>query len=350
MKQVGEDLDKSDIYFEESRMDDNSTILMPLIALKSSPCSWLKNCGGCTTCGYQLAASLSQIPTDENLIHQTEHAIKRLPANTYPLITFNGAGNLLDPAEIGDDIREELLKMLKMAGYKEFNFESRPEYVLSEKRLQQLKKYFDIVSVGIGLESKNDYIRNNVIHKGTKLNTYLSAIKTLNKYNIDGDVYIQIGKPFLSAKEDIEDAVETATFAFENGFTRVFLMTCNIQPSTLTHYMWKEGLYKPPMLWSAIEVIKRLPEKYRSNAYVKGFNRAIPTPMELPQNCPKCTGEVADKLIHWNLTGDYGFIEEMPKCDCQEKFKKLLDEKADKALEERVEEVKKMVEEDKNIG
>ena len=150
-------------------------------------------------------------------------------------------------------------------------------------------------------------------------------------------------KPFLTTKEDIVDAVKTANFAFDNGFSRVFLMLCNIQPSTLTHFLWEQGKFKPPMLWTAIETLKRLPEERRSDAYVKGFNRAVPTPLEFPQNCEKCSGTVVDRLIHWNLTGDFGHIKRIPDCNCIQEFEKKMRKNSELDLEERVKETLKYV-------
>lgn len=351
MEEMSDDLNVPEIYFEEVRMADNKTIaLMPLVALKSSPCSWFKSCGGCTMCGYQLAASLCKKPTDENIINQTKFAIKRCPSNIYPLITFNSAGSLLDPEEISDELRPKLLQMLKDEDYKEFNFECRPEFLLNEERVKQLKEYFDIVSVGIGLESSNDFIRNNCINKGTRISTYLMAAEICKKYGIAHDAYIQLGKPFLTTREDIEDAVSTVNFAFENGFGRVFLMLCNIQPTAITHFLWEREKFDVPMLWSAIEVIKRLPEKYRADVSVRQFSRAVPTPLIFPSNCDKCTAGVADKLMQWNMTGDFGHIQDMPNCECLGEFQDRLKEKRDTELKEHVDKVKRYIFEELENG
>lgn len=344
MKQISENLDVPDIYFEETRRVDNKTItLMPLIALKSNPCKWLRCSGGCSMCGYQLASSLNKKPSDENLINQTKFVIKRCPSKLYPLITFNSSGSFLDPEEISDELRPRLLKLLKEEGYKEFNFECRPEFLINEKRVKQLKEYFDVVSVGIGLESIDDFIRNEIIHKGTQISTYLKAIEICKRHNIEYDAYIQMGKPFLTAKEDIEDAIKTAEWAFEHGFSRVFLMPCNIQPSTLTHLLWEKNLFNPPMLWSPIEVIKKLPKEKRKDASVRQFVRAVPTPIIFPQNCEKCTAEVVDKLIHWNMTGDFKHIEDMPKCECLKKFEDKLKQERTINLKKQVKEIKQII-------
>lgn len=343
MKEIPEDINKPDIYFEESRSANNSPVLMPLVILKTHPCFWLKNAGGCTTCGYQLVACLDRNPTEESIIKQLEYTIEHVPAKYYPLITFNSAGSFLDPNEINDKLRDKLLKMLKQAGYKEFNFECRPEFLLNEERLKQLKKYFDIVSVGIGLESSDDLIRNECMHKGTQLSTYLMALEMCKKHGIDADVYVQLGKPFLTAREDIEDAVKTITFALEKGFTRAFLMLCNIQPFTLTNYLWEKGKYSPPMLWAGVEVLKRLPPKFRHQVYVEGFRRAVPMPKNFSRNCDKCNALVADRLSHWNLTGDWNHIEAMPKCECFYQFEKELTKVNEKPIKDRILEIQKEI-------
>lgn len=346
VKDTTEDLNVPVIYFEETRRADNSPCLMPLVALKTEPCSWFVNCGGCTMCGYQLATSQNKRPTRENLINQTRYTIRKLSPETYPLITFNAAGNFLNPKEISDSLRPVLLGMLKKAGFKEFNFECRPEFLLNEERVSQLKDYFDIVSVGIGLESSDDFIRNDCLNKGTRIETYLKAARILKRHVIEYDAYIQLGKPFLTAREDVEDAVKTAEFAFENGFTNVILMLCNIQPHTLTHWLWKRNMYEPPMLWASIEVVKRLPRKHRSSVFIKGFNRAEPIPLQFPSNCGKCNMEVADRLVHWNLTGDIEHLDNMPDCECLKVWEQKMNKKPELGLKERHAKMKSYIKEE----
>ena len=152
-----------------------------------------------------------------------------------------------------------------------------------------------------------------------------------------------MGKPFLNTKEDIDDTVKTVIWAFKHGFGRVFLMLCNIQPSTLTYFLWKRNKFKLPMLWSAVEVLKRLPEKYRKNVSVRQFSRAVPTPLIYPSNCNKCTASVADRLMQWNMTGDFKHIEEMPNCECLQEFKKRLKKKRKISLRKYVDNIKKEV-------
>lgn len=348
MREVPGDLNIPNIYFEETRRTNGSPYLMPLVALKTNPCRWLVSGGGCSMCGYQLAASLSKKPTKENIINQTKYVIKKIPSHIYPFLTFNSAGSFLDSTEMNDDLRPLILGMLKRAGYQEFNFESRPEFLLDKKKLSQLKDYFDIISVGIGLESSDDFIRNECLNKGTKLEIYLKAIKILKEVGIGYDAYILLGKPFLTPREDIEDAVKSIDFAFHHGFENIILMLSNIQPFTLIYLLWKKRKFSPPMLWSAIEVIKKLSEKYRSNVYIKGFNRAVPVPLEFSSNCNKCNNRVVESLIHWNLTGDFGHIERIPKCDCIKIWNKKM-QKTDIKLAERIKNTKSYVEKILNI-
>lgn len=310
---------------------------MPLVTLKTRPCHWFLHGGGCTTCGYNLVSDLKQEITPEHLITQTNYFVKLLPSATFPFITLTSCGSFMDAREIDDKTRLEIFKILDNKGYTHINFESRPDFLRNTKRLQNLHKAFHGgISVGIGLESSNDYIRKYCVNKGYTTRVFKEATQSLKESEITYDAYVLCGKPFLSPKEDIEDAVETIKFAFDNGCQWVILMTANLQRHTLVYFMHKHGLYSLPKLWTTLEIMKRLPSNIRKNVILKGIDKALPHPLKFASNCEYCTASIVDAHIQWNLTQDYSFIEEvLDSCECKKEWEQNLDD--DMEMKERVE-------------
>ena len=312
-----QDPNTCNIYFEENRYLDKPYD-MPLITLVTTPCRWLTATGGCTTCGYNLVSSLNEDISQQNLINQLNWTLEQIDAAKYPFITLTSAGSFMDKREIADDVRLKMLDILSDNGFKHLNFECRPEYLTNPERLLKLHEHFTgSISVGIGLESSNDFIRQCCLNKGYKLGIFLKALDALEKTDISVDSYVMLGKPFLNRRENIEDAVNTINFAFNQGAEWAILMVANIQPYTLTNWLWRRGLYQLPSLWDAIEVIHRLPDDRKSMVLIKGVDKALPTPLIFSTTCPNCNEKVIDAIRKWNLTGDYNLLKECREfCTC----------------------------------
>lgn len=323
-------------YFEENTWKEHG-YLMPLVILKTRPCQWYSKGGGCTTCGYNLLAAIDNEITKKNLFNQVNYLTKVLPSSRFPFITLTSCGSFMDSSEIDDNTRLEILKILNKRGYKHINFESRPNVLRNEERLQNLHKVFDgDISVGIGLESSNDYIRRFCINKGYETKVFLEAVKALQHNDISYDAYILCGKPFLSPQEDIEDCVNSIKFAFNKGCYWVILMTANLQPHSLTYFMNNHGLYSLPKLWTPLEILRRLPATMRKRVILKGIDKALPHPLKFATNCKYCTSSIVDAQRQWNLTFDYSFIESvLDSCECKEEWENTLHDGIE--MEERVE-------------
>ncbi len=314
--------DKSDkenmpgFYYEE-RTWHGKPYIMPLNELKTRPCSWFSAGGGCVTCGYQLIADLSGVYNQKDMLKQTEWVINKYNPEKYPFINFTSAGSLLDEKEIPFKTIEKIFGMLRDAGYKALNFESRPEYLIDRTKLEIVRSYFDEVSVGIGLESKNDFIRNFCLNKGTKLEIYVEALQTAQECDLITDAYVLVGKPFLNMKEDVRDAVETSRFAIENNVDTIIIMVTNLQPYTLTKFMYDKGMYELAKLWLPLEVLRVIVPEH-NKVVIKGLIRSSPQPIEFASTCEECFSYVIDSIVFWNLTKDFEHIRNLPDCRCKQ--------------------------------
>ncbi len=300
---------------------------MPLVTLRTNPCRWSAS-AGCVMCGYHLGANRQQV-TDEMLIAQTEDAISRLNPRTYPSLVFTSNGSFFDRAEVSDEVRPVLARKLHEAGFQYLIVESRPEY-LTPGRLRALAKAFAPggpaptgrypLAVSFGLESASDFVQRYCINKGRCRADYLAAFNLLEREGYAYDCYVLLGKPFMTAREDVADAINTIRFAVDHGADYVFVMVTNMVDYGLTSYLHERGRYRLPSLWRAIELLERLPDRYRHHVQVKGISHAPVPPRYYARTCELCTEHVKGAINFWNQTGEIEHVMAIHRCACRQQF------------------------------
>jgi radical SAM enzyme (TIGR01210 family) len=326
------DPDVADIYYEEVRLtapDDpvRGPYVMPLVTLRTNPCRWSTS-AGCVMCGYHLGAHRGTVG-DDNLVAQTADVIRRLNPKVYPTLVFTSNGSFLDPAEVSDEVRPVLLRMLRDAGFRFLVVETRPEFI-TPTRLDAMVAAFSPespaprarhpISLSFGLESSNDFVQQYCVNKGRRRDDYVKAFAVLREARFHIDSYVLLGKPFMTAREDVDDAVETIRFAVDSGVGYVFVMVTNMVAYSLTSYLHERGRYHLPSLWRAVELLERLPERYRAAVQVKGISHAPVGPRYYARTCENCTEHVKGCLNFWNQTGEFEHIRSIAPCSCRHDF------------------------------
>jgi radical SAM enzyme (TIGR01210 family) len=234
------------------------------IILRSKGCSWaLSNHGGCSMCGYYLDAAYKDVSTPQ-LISQFDYAfndkINEIKQDSYNYILkiFN-SGSFLDENEIPKDFREYVFeKVSKVERIKEIVIESRIEYITSEN-LQEIKDRINNkhLEIAIGLESVEDYIRNNYINKRLLFKDFKSVLNKCREQDVGVKVYLLFKPPFLNEQAAIDDCSHSIKTLIDLGVNSISINPTNIQKGTLTEYLWFQNRYRPPWYYSLFKCIKK---------------------------------------------------------------------------------------------
>ncbi|WP_297217778.1 archaeosine biosynthesis radical SAM protein RaSEA [Thermoplasma sp.] len=216
-----------------------------VVIFRTRGCSWYRF-SSCSMCGY---FNDTQNVTEENLYHQIDHVASTLNSEVLKVFT---SGSFLDPVEIPDQVRSYFYEKIGSKVSK-LLVESRTEYIRPE-RMEELKKIGISVRIAIGLESANDYLIENSINKGSSFRKYMDAALTAKKYGMEIRTYLLFKPPFISEKAAIADVLESIR-KVRDITTDVSINPTNIQKNTLVEYLWKNGLYRPPRLYSLARVL-----------------------------------------------------------------------------------------------
>lgn len=277
-------------------------------------CSWaLGNVGGCTMCSYISDCTLEPIDEEtiiklfENELNKHIDEIKADGKDMPIAIKIFASGSFLNPQEVPKEALNKILKIVaNIDEIKEIIVESRPEYVKKEI----LEEVFSIIGnklfeVSIGLETQNDSIREEKINKGFTKEDFEKAVQIIkemnednNEYNAKSKAYIFVKPILTSEKEAIKEAEDTAKYAEDIGVNRISFCPATIHKGTLIERLWRKGSYKPPWIWSVIDVINDARNNIKIPTFMdtSGFGSR-----KGPYNCKKCNKDLKHKIIDSNI-------------------------------------------------
>jgi radical SAM enzyme (TIGR01210 family) len=276
------------------------------VILRTIGCRWNR----CTMCGY---ASEGAPATDEDLMQQVDIALQRRSPDA-KIMKIYTSGSFLDPREVPGSVRDRVLDLLKSVGIERLVIESRPEHINPERVeacLSRMETEF-----AIGLETSNDLIRQEVICKGFTFQDYVEASNTVHGLGGRVKAYLLLKPPHLSEGQALDDAIRSARAAREHADV-LSLNLCNVQRGTYVERLWERGEYRPPWLWSAVEVIKSAPGPIICDPVGAGTRRG-------PHNCGKCDSAIAEAIREHALSQDIGVFEGLD-CSCKAAWRKVIE-------------------------
>lgn len=332
LSNVVEKTSTGDSFIIKDYFDKKEKTTLITIVLIGKGCEWARKGGGCSMCGFFNTTSPYADIDKGQLFCQFKNELKKYERikNSIHLLIYT-SGSFLDEKEVILKDQDDILRHIeKDKRIKQVDLESLPRFI-SEKKLKSIKNILKSTKFGIsiGLESANETIRNFIIHKEPFTNKQLSEITPIIKKYGDLKLNIILKPPLLTEREAIEDTISSITFANNIGADFLYIAGCNVQPSTLTHFMWEKGLYMPPYLWSIYEIYRRTKDNNSAEIVFGGFND-YPKPIAHSQNCVDCEPIIV-KMLENNID-----IFPVVECDCKEIWEKEIQIDSIDPLEKRI--------------
>ncbi|MFH0874762.1 MAG: hypothetical protein V1859_02405 [archaeon] len=324
---------------------DGQTIDRIMVVLRSTGCEHYKAKKGCSMCAHYDGTTENPVRAIEYMKQWKSVAngsaleasvTGEFDLNKFPVLCLYNLGSFLNPNEIPKSAARGIFRSIQcFPGIKKVIIESRAEYITPESLANIRGQYDGIIEVGIGLESSRQDIRELCHHKNMPdLTVYTRAIQILHENGCRALTYVNQKPPFLTEKEAITDAVETALFALQNDSDAVSVEPTSLQRHSLTDMLYNIGLYRVPWLWSVIEVVKgvyggteqgkqldlRLGGYFDeqvlsgSQGVAPGVERNELFPHMTSGNCSSCTSGVIEAIKEFNRTYNPTVLYSHPIC------------------------------------
>jgi radical SAM enzyme (TIGR01210 family) len=287
--------------WKEKEISSGRTVEVMVMILRTNGCSWSKK-GGCTMCGYA-SASMKDVTSDD-LMKQIDQAMQRY--NNEPFVKIYTSGSFLDENEVPKDVRDHIFDKFKDT--ERILFESRPEFV-TDAVMRTLPKS---VTIALGLESSDPDVLSVSIRKGFTPDDSRNAGMMIRRAGLKVRTYLLLKPLYMSERDAIEDTVSSIGFA--DGFSdEISVNPVNVQKFTLIERIWKKGDYRPPWLWSLIEVMGRcagtVNARLLSSPSGGGTQRGV-------HNCGTCDADALNAIEKFSFSQNIKDLDVNP-CQCR---------------------------------
>jgi radical SAM enzyme (TIGR01210 family) len=229
------------------------------------------------------------------------------------LAVFNG-GSFFPSSELPSQFQHFVYEdVAKRSNIKQLMVEAYPSFI-SEKKLQQAQEMLAATDlmVGIGFESLDETVRNQYLKKRIDLALFENKVKMMQKLGVQVFVYAFLKAPQLTERQALNETLATLDYLHQLGVDEIALSCAFVPPGTQLEALFHAGDFRPPWLWSIIEIIETAQKKGWPLS-VGGFDDT-PPPIATPNNCTKCDAIVLQAIDEHRLNNT---IKRLSVIDCE---------------------------------
>ena len=282
--------------------------------LRTRGCYWADG-KGCSMCGYA-KDTLGRSATPEELATQLAAILRQY--HDEPYVKFYTSGSFLDDREV-DPVSRAAFVSAFAGRAKRLLFESLPEFVTPETVGPLRDAFPGELEIALGLESADPVVLGRFVTKGSPPSDYFDAFDRGRRAGAKIKAYLLLKPPYLTEGESVEDVVRSIR-ATAPKVDAISVNPVHIQNGTVVEHLFRRGRYRPPWLWSLVEVLQR-------GAAERGSTRLVtfPTAGGLPRgphNCRTCDPGVLAALETASLDQRFDGLAAL-SCACRGEYDAL---------------------------
>jgi radical SAM enzyme (TIGR01210 family) len=276
------------------------------IIFRTAGCSWNR----CLMCGYRHERCPDNGSQENHLLSQLAGVLAQHKQNDYQMVKIYTSGSFFDPREIPPPVRSRIAAAFTG---KIVIAETRPEFVQEEPVVQFLSEIDDgswnvPLFCAMGLETSDDRIREKCIRKGFLFSDFASASGRARSAGAGVKAYLLFKPLFLTEREAVED-MKRSIRDISGLADMISLNPCTVQRMTELEWYWRRGAYRPPYLWSVLEILHDAPVHITCDPVGGGRHRGA-------HNCGACDDEIVKGIRDYSLTADRDLVTSLQKTDC----------------------------------
>ena len=308
------------VYYTPEMLSDGKPTTAATVILRTKGCHWWWS-SGCTFCGY--FNDTRDDVTSDNLHAQWDFAKKKFDDFAeHGMVKVYTSGSLLEDREIPLDFQETVLRDCHELG-KELVIESRTEQC-NEEKLEWATKINPNFTVAIGLEALDDEVLRFHVNKGFSVKSWYRAVENLKKFDLRVKTYLMFKPPFMSEGDSLTHTAKWIAGVAELS-DEISVNPMNIQNGTVIDRLFRAGDYRPPWLWSLVQLIEDVHNIIHPEGGKNGEDDQVsrliihPTAAGVVRgshNCGKCDKEVAAAIERYSVSGDMNDFAGLD-CECK---------------------------------
>ena len=297
------------VYKTPEILPDGTHCTAATVIFRTRGCAWWWK-SGCTFCGY--FNDVRDDVTTDDLFAQWGEAKRRLDDfEGCSMVKVYTSGTFFEDRENPPEWQEAILKETHERGL-HLVIEAQAQMCTPEK-IAWVADRHPGCTVAIGLEAYDDAVLRFHVNKGFSTKQWHRSIDMLRENGLRVKTYLLFKPPFMSEGDALELTSKWVSEVAPMS-DDVSVNPMNIQRGTIVDRLYRNREYRPPWLWSLVEMLERTHDDIaESGARIIVHPTAGGRPRGA-HNCGSCDADVLAAIERYSVSAD---IREFANLDCQ---------------------------------
>ena len=296
------------VYKTPEMLPDGTPCTATTVILRTKGCAWWWK-SGCTFCGY--FNDVREDVSVEDMFSQWEEAKRH--TNDFEgcsMVKVYTSGTFFEDRENPPEWQQAVLRETSEMGL-HLVIEAQAQMCTPQK-IAWVAENHPGCTVAIGLEAYDDKVLRFHVNKGFSTKQWHKAVDMLRENGLRVKTYLLFKPPFMSEGDALNHTTawlkKVAPYSDE-----VSVNPMNIQRNTVVDRLFRNHEYRPPWLWSLVEMIQRAHDEVTHldcrvivHPTAGGRTRGA-------HNCKQCDNEIVSAIERYSVSAD---IEEFTILDC----------------------------------
>ena len=299
------------VYKTPENLPDGTPCTAATVILRTKGCVWWWK-SGCTFCGY--FNDVRDDVTAEDMFSQWEEA-KRVTSDfrDCKMVKVYTSGTFFEDRENPPEWQEHVLRETYQMGL-HLVVEAQAQMCTPEK-LEWVAERHPGCTVAIGLEAYDNTVLRFHANKGFSLKQWHKAVEILRDNSLRVKTYLLFKPPFMSEGDALEHTISWVSEVSKIS-DEVSINPMNIQRGTIVDRLFRNREYRPPWLWSLVEMIIRTHDDVSKTDCRVIVHPTAGGKARGAHNCGSCDSEVVAAIERYSVSGNLGEFNEL-ECECK---------------------------------
>ena len=307
------------VYKTPEILPDGTPCTAATVIFRTRGCVWWWK-SGCTFCGY--FNDVRDDVTADDLFAQWDEAKRRLDDfEGCSMIKVYTSGTFFEDRENPPEWQEAILRETHERGL-DLVIEAQAQMCTPEK-IAWVAERHPGCTVAIGLEAYDDTVLRFHVNKGFSTKQWHRSIDMLRENGLRVKTYLLFKPPFMSEGDALQHTSKWISQVAPLS-DDVSVNPMNIQKRTIVERLFRNREYRPPWLWSLVEMLEQVHDDVS-----KAGARIIVHPtaggrIRGAHNCGACDMDIVAAIERYSVSADIGEFAGLD-CDCKRVWRTEVD-------------------------
>ena len=296
------------VYKTPEILPDGTHCTAATVIFRTRGCAWWWK-SGCTFCGY--FNDVRDDVTADDLFAQWDEAKRRLDDfEGCSMIKIYTSGTFFEDRENPPEWQDAILRETHEREL-HLVIEAQAQMCMPEK-ISWVAERHPGCTVAIGLEAYDDTVLRFHVNKGFSTKQWHRSVEMLKDNGLRVKTYLLFKPPFMSEGDALRLTTKWVADVAPHS-DDISVNPMNIQRSTVVDRLYRNREYRPPWLWSLIDMLENTHSETTGSGTRMIVHPTAGGKLRGAHNCGKCDEEVVAAIERYSVSAD---LRELDGLDC----------------------------------